>query len=116
MSCHGSRKTAGVDLQSATGDLRALLNINACEVPAYKIVDATGGEAALTKSWLWQKLTAPADGSTELVPQAAWGTAANCGQMAGGFGSRMPWQSTTPLAQDKLDAVKAWICAGAPGK
>jgi hypothetical protein len=116
-SCHDANaKKAMLILGDMAGDLNALLAKPSCEAPTFKLVDTSGGDAALAKSWLWIKLTAKTDGSsTDLVPDPAWGTAATCGQPSG-FGSRMPFGNPDPLPDAQLNAIKDWICAGAPGK
>jgi hypothetical protein len=118
-SCHDmSSKKAGLSLLETPNDLRAqLVGKVACEVPAYQLVDATGGDMALAKSWLWQKFVAPAGSDGQLVPKPEWGTpVTTCGQEMG-FGLRMPRSQSADLLtpQSKLEAVRDWICAGAPG-
>jgi hypothetical protein len=118
-SCHNmSAKKASLVIDGTMMDLNALLvGKPACEVPSLMLVDASGGDAALAKSWLWQKLAAPIDSSGNLTANPAWGTTpGNCGQMPStGFGARMPAGSTELLAAPKLSAIKNWICAGAKG-
>ena len=102
----------------ARGGARTLLVDKAsCESPNLKLVDASGGDQGLAHSWLWQKLTAPADSSGKLETKADWGTAAGgCNQESGmGFGLRMPLSgSADQLTDTKLKAIRNWICAGAP--
>jgi len=113
-SCHTDKiKKAQLVLDTTVTDLRAtLVGKAACEAPNLKLVDATGGDAGLAKSWLWIKLAATGE---MIPPDPSWGTPGSCGQMgAMDYGVRMPygggmWEDT------KLAAVKAWICAGAPG-
>lgn len=118
MSCHnGSAKKAGLQLDATVTDLNAaLVGKPACEAPSIALVDGSSGDAALAKSWLWQKLVAPADSSGEITPDATWGTPGACGQMSGtGYGVRMPLRGDDSKLDDaKLAPVKAWICAGAP--
>jgi hypothetical protein len=120
-SCHDANsKKANLTLTETPADLRMqLVGKAACEVPTYQLVDTSGGDMALAKSWLWQKLTAPANSSGELTAKPEWGTAASgCGQMSGsGFGIRMPYSGTNMLLTpaSKLEAIRDWICAGAPG-
>lgn len=115
-SCHTEKlKKANLVLDLSVPDLKALLvDKVSCEAPALKLVDSSGGDAGLNKSWLWLKLAAPADPSGILTPNPAWGTPGSCGQMSGQeYGVRMPYGSEWEPA--KRAAVKAWICAGAPG-
>jgi hypothetical protein len=118
-SCHNmSAKKANLILDGSMPDLNALLvGKPTCEAPSLVLVDGSGGDAALAKSWIWQKLAAPADSSGNLTANAAWGMAGNCGQSSGaGYGQRMPLVgSADTLAPAKLNAVKSWICAGAKG-
>jgi hypothetical protein len=120
-SCHdmGSHKAMLV-LDGSMTDLNALLvGKPSCE-SSLKLVDASTGDAALTNSWLWQKLIAPCDTMGGITTQAAWGAPkTTCGQdMGQAFGQRMPRSGTNTLFGDtnpaKLNAVRDWICAGAP--
>jgi hypothetical protein len=119
-SCHDlGPKKANLILDGTMVDLNALLvGKAACEVPTLKLVDGSGGDAALANSWLWQKLSAPADSTDgQIKPNAAWGTAmTGCSQSSGQtFGVRMPASGNAEtLPDDKLKAVRDWICAGAP--
>jgi hypothetical protein len=113
--CHDNeRPEANLGLLGLT-DLRdALVDKAACQAPALKLVDGRGGDAALTNSWVWQKLTAPVNSSNVLETNPAWGSSVSCKQQPGQtFGVRMPIGATT-LAEDKLVKVRDWICAGAP--
>lgn len=114
-SCHNaSKKAAQLSLVVGT-NLAELVGKPSCESPNLKLVEAGGGDAALAKSWLYQKLAAPVDGSAALVPDPAWGTPGQCGQM-GDFGMRMPLAGGAEgVGEAKLNAMKEWICAGAPG-
>lgn len=117
-SCHDmSSKKAGLTLLETPNDLRMqLVGKAACEVPAYQLVATTGGDTALAKSWLWQKFTAPAGSDGQLTPKPEWGTAVLTCAQESGFGLRMPRsQSADLLTASKLEAVRDWICAGAPG-
>lgn len=119
-SCHNTtQKKAMLNLDVGTMDLKAILvDKPSCEVPALMLVKSGGGDAALTNSWLWQKLTAPDGPSGELTAQPAWGMGgASCGQDSGQpFGVRMPKGTVDmTISASKLDPIKAWICAGAPG-
>jgi hypothetical protein len=117
-SCHNANvKKANLILTAEPVNLRTqLVGKMACEVPALALVATTGGDAALANSWLWQKLTAPVDGSGDLLPKPEWGAGmTGCSQMSGSavFGARMPYGGM--LSMEKLSAVRDWICAGAPG-
>jgi hypothetical protein len=113
--CHDSeRPEAGLGLLGLTNLRDVLVDKTACQVPALKLIDGSGGDAALDNSWLWQKLTAPVDSSGVIAVNPAWGASANCQQQPGQtFGVRMPIGATS-LADDKLAKVRDWICAGAP--
>jgi hypothetical protein len=118
-SCHDmSSMKAKLTLLEAPNDLRMqLVGKMSCEVPTLPLIDTSGGDAALAKSWLWQKLVAPAGSDGQLMPKSDWGTpTTTCGQEKE-FGLRMPRSQTadpwTPTS--KLQAVRDWICAGAPG-
>lgn len=119
-SCHdATQKKAGLNLDVGLTDLKtALVGKASCEAPTIPLVDGSGGDAALAKSWLWLKLTAPIDASTNLTADPAYG-AGNlpCSQDPGApWGVRMPKSGGADgLSQMRLDPVKAWICAGAPG-
>jgi hypothetical protein len=121
-SCHdSSAKKAKLVLDgSMVKDLHTLLTDKpACESSTLKLVDSSGGDKALTNSWLWQKLTAPAGaGDGILVTKPEWGApAATCGQASGqAFGVRMPFSgdATLLMPTSKLLAIRDWICAGAP--
>jgi hypothetical protein len=108
-----------LNLDVGTADLHAILvDKPSCEVPTLKVVDSSGGDAALANSWLWQKLTAPTDASGDITAQPAWGMGgASCGQDSGQpFGVRMPKGAGTDVIQaSKLNPIRDWICAGAPG-
>jgi hypothetical protein len=115
MSAHKAKlildTTAGTDLNMLT------VGKPSCESPNLKLVDAAGGDQGLAKSWLWQKLTAPAAADGTMTAKPEWGTAVNCGQASGqAFGLRMPWMSTADLLKptSKLTDIQNWICAGAP--
>ena len=119
-SCHdSSAHKAGLKLDGTVPDLNALLvGKAACETSTLKLVDASTGDAGLAKSWLWQKLIAPADSGGVLTTKPDWGTPNTmCMQQSGqAFGLRMPWSNTPDLLvpPEKLQAVRNWICAGAP--
>jgi hypothetical protein len=118
-SCHDSnQKKAMLNLDVGTMDLHAtLVDKPSCEVPTLKLIASGGGDAALANSWLYQKLTAATGSSGEIVAQPAWGMGgASCGQDSGQpFGVRMPKSSTDILTSTRLNPLKDWICAGAPG-
>jgi hypothetical protein len=118
-SCHTpSQKKAKLVLDFAVTDLRtALVDVPSCEAANLKLVDPSGGDPALTNSWLWQKLTAPVEsGSDTLVPNPAWGASMSCGQTSGmGYGVRMPYGGAGEIDASRVTPVLNWICAGAPG-
>jgi hypothetical protein len=117
-SCHDmSSKKAKLTLLAMPNDLMTqLVGKASCEVPSYQLVDTSGGDMALEKSWLWQKFVAPAGSDGQLTPKPEWGDPVlSCGQESG-FGLRMPRSNSSMLlTQSKLEAVRDWICAGAPG-
>jgi hypothetical protein len=119
-SCHDStQKKAGLNLDTGLTDLKAaLVGKPSCEAPTIPLVDASGGDAALAKSWLWLKLQGPIDASTNLTADPSYG-AGNlpCAQDPGApWGVRMPKSGGADgLSQMRLDPVREWICAGAPG-
>ena len=115
-SCHTEKiKKGQLVLDLTVMDLKALVGKPSCEAPALKLVDASGGDAGLAKSWLWLKLVAKIDPSNILISDPSWGAPGACGQMSGQeYGVRMPYGSSE-WEETKLAAVKAWICAGAPG-
>ena len=113
--CHAGRGKAGLTLLGAT-DLRTLLlGKVACEAPAVPLVDGRGGELGLRNSWLWLKLGSEVNAEGALPSNAAWGVSQSCGQLpTQPYGVLMPLSS--PRLEDaRRDAVRAWICAGAPG-
>jgi hypothetical protein len=121
-SCHGGMMPQlGVALFDAK-DLRTLLvDKPSCEAPSVMLIDKSGGDVALSKSWIWQKLTAPTNrmaGDT-VIPQAAWGNpGTTCMSFMGtvmGFGIRMPLGTANVLDESDLSKIRNWICAGAPG-
>ena len=114
-SCHNaSKKAAQLSLVVGT-NLAELVGKPSCESPNLKLVEPGGTDAALAKSWLYQKLAAPVDGSASLIADPAWGTPGSCGQM-GDFGMRMPISGGADgVGEAKLAVIREWICAGAPG-
>jgi len=92
-----------------------LVDKAACQAPTLSLVKSGGGDAALTGSWIWQKLTAPKDDSLNIIAKPEWGepVLVGCGQ-ATGFGTRMP-QGGLDISPNRLIAVRNWICAGAAG-
>jgi hypothetical protein len=117
-SCHmGSNARAHLDLLDAANLKTALVGKPACEAPNLPLVDGSGGDAALAKSYLWIKLTGAVDVSAAIVANPAWGTpGADCGQMGQPNGVRMPLTNTDMLLDEpRLSAIRNWICAGAPG-
>jgi hypothetical protein len=85
----------------------------ACQVPTLSLVKSGGGDAALTGSWVWQKLVAPDDADTFIIPQDVWGAPVVC-QQTQGFGTRMP-MTGIDLSEARIAAIRNWICAGAAG-
>ncbi|MFI5306641.1 MAG: hypothetical protein ACHQ53_04765 [Polyangiales bacterium] len=118
-SCHmGSNARAHLDLLDAANLKTALVGKPACEAPNLSIIDGSGGDAALAKSYMWIKLTGAVDLSAQIVGNMAWGTPGDCGQMGPTqpYGDRMPLTNTDMLLDDtRLGAIRNWICAGAPG-
>jgi hypothetical protein len=117
--CHdGPNRSAGLDLFEATDLNMLLVDQPACETSVVPLVASGGSDTALQNSWLWLKLVAPADASGMMDTNPAWG-APNpaCNQQSGQpFGVRMPQGTTTGYtSEDRLAAVRNWICAGAPG-
>jgi len=115
-SCHmGSNARAHLDLVGAPDLHAALVGKPACEAPNLSIVDGSGGDVGLSKSYMWIKLTGPVDLGAALIPDASWGTAGSCGQSGQMYGLRMPLTNTDMLLDDtRLAAIRNWICAGAP--
>jgi hypothetical protein len=117
--CHvGTTPAAMLTLMGSTDLHMTLVDKVPCEAPNMKLVDGSGGDAALMNSWVWIKLTAMASDTTGIMEQASFGTPGVCGQMSGQkYGVRMP--ATTPaaetLSQERLTKIRNWICAGAPG-
>ena len=113
--CHAGRGKAGLTLVGAV-DLRTLLvGKSACEASTVPLVDARGGELGLRNSWLWLKLDSQVDAEGALPSNTAWGVGQSCGQLpTQPYGVLMPLNSPR-LEGARRDAVRAWICAGAPG-
>ncbi len=114
--CHdGDRPESGLGLLGVADLRAALVDKPSCQAPTLPLVDADGGNPALANSWLWQKLVAPANSSGALTASADFGQSASCAQEPGEpFGVRMPKGSLT-LSDERLFAIRDWICAGAPG-
>ena len=119
--CHGGMGQANLVLLGKT-DLKAtLVGKASCEAPSMPLVDPQGGNAALNRSWLWQKLAAPNMSTDALIVQPAWGTPGTCPTMGfgtgtiTGFGDRMPYGTLGTLDAQPLGQIRNWICAGAPG-
>lgn len=114
-SCHANPAKGGLSLLDAT-DLRALLvGQPACEAPALSLVDGSGGDEALARSFLWLKMTANADEEGALEPEPSYGEPGSCGQRPDQpFGVLMPLGSDA-LEEARLAPIRDWICAGAPG-
>ena len=115
-SCHQGNGKAGLALAGAT-DLNALLvGKTACEAPTLSLVDGSGGDAALNRSWLWLKLVAPYRPGGTLEGHPDWGTPGACGQVPpDSYGVLMPLGATEALDEARLGPIRDWICAGAPG-
>lgn len=117
-SCHvPPRGKGGLKLMGVTNLTTEFVGKPSCEAPLIPLVAAGGGSAALKNSWLWIKLVAPVDGSSALIPDPAWGTAATtCGDTSPTqpFGQRMPKAGGSMLDEKRLAPVRKWICAGAP--
>jgi hypothetical protein len=117
-SCHRGNGKAMLVLNTMTDLHAGLVGKNSCLVPSIPLVDGRGGDAALRNSWLWLKLTHPLNASGTLVPEAAWGAPAGCDSLEpNSFGYRMPWIMSQDMygPPTTLNAVRNWICAGAPG-
>jgi hypothetical protein len=113
-SCHSSTKKAAQLNLAAGATLADLVGKVACEAPNLKLVDPSGGDAALSKSWIYLKIAAPVDASLNLMPDASWGTPGACGQMSG-YGARMPISGGEDgVGPEKRAIMREWICAGAP--
>ena len=115
-SCHQGAGKAGLVLKDKTDMRMLMLNKMSCEAPNVPLVDGRGGETALNNSWLYLKLAAPLDASSNLMANTMWGTPGNCGQITvGSFGQRMPQGLSGTMTWQDLQKIKDWICAGAPG-
>lgn len=115
--CHEQQRAAAMLVLQDIGNLSSLVGRPSCQAPAMALVAAGGGDVALQRSWIWQKLTAPLNAMEGLAPQSAWGTAVSCGGPSPGnpFGGRMPARSASVLPETQLGPIRRWICAGAPG-
>ena len=115
-SCHQGTGKAKLVLKDKP-DMRALMvNVMSCEAPNMPLVDGRGNETALKNSWLFLKLTAPLDSSSNLMANPAWGTPGNCQQMpTTSYGVRMPFSFGATMTWNDVPKIKDWICAGAPG-
>lgn len=114
-SCHGSSNPRATLSLLGVVDLRAtLVDRPACEAPALPLIDGSGGAAALARSWLWLKLTAPADAANVLMSDPTWGGPGTCGQPGDQpYGVLMP-QGSGGLDEARLKPIRDWICSGAP--
>jgi hypothetical protein len=113
-SCHDADgERAGLILLPGDNLNTVMVDKPACQVPALSLVKSGGGDAALTASWVWQKLVAPDDDDMFITPQAAWGTPVVC-QQTRDFGTRMP-MTGLDLSEARIGAIRNWICAGAAG-
>jgi hypothetical protein len=115
-ACHMGASHAKLMLAGVADLHAALVGKPSCEAPTIPLIDSKGGNAGLQNSWLWLKLTSPADPSGgNLIVQSSWPTPGACGQMSG-FGSRMPMTGSADLLEaPRLAEIRNWICAGAPG-
>lgn len=114
-------RSAGLQLTGDSSTERALDFMDlvirpSCET-TMPLVDLGGGDAALNNSWLYWKVAGftQGDGGT-LAPFPGWTTTGHdCGQdTLGPFGSLMPLGVESPVGP-VVEAVRNWICAGAPG-
>ena len=111
-SCHGdSIASAGLDLASSADLTKLLVNVPSCEAPSMMLV--APGEPE--KSWLYIKLTGAVMAKKELVADPAWGEPGKGCEEASGFGKRMP-ETGAELSADKVEQIRSWIAAGAPGR
>lgn len=109
-SCHGSTAEAGLEFAKGDDLIAKLVNVSSCVAPSMKLVVPGKPE----ESWLYIKLTAEANAQGDLVPDPAWGEPANCGQ-GRNFGKRMPRVGNSQWEAEKIEAIRSWIAAGAPG-
>jgi hypothetical protein len=118
MSCHLPPNGKAMLVLKGVTDLKAtLVDKPSCEAPQLPLISSMGGEAGLDHSWMWQKLTATCDSTGAITANPAWGAMGACGQEGNQpYGGRMPLTySDMMLDATRLAAIKAWICAGAPG-
>ncbi|MFT3926155.1 MAG: hypothetical protein QM778_26660 [Myxococcales bacterium] len=109
-SCHGTdTASAGLDFMNATSLHDLLVDKPSCEAPKFKLVDPGSPET----SWLYLKLTAPADAKRKLEENPDWGEPGTGCEEASGFGKRMP-ETGQELSEDKKEQIRKWIAAGAP--
>jgi hypothetical protein len=115
-SCHNADGNRAM-LVIVDGDnlFDKLVDKPACQLPTMSLVKSGGGQAALDGSWIWQKLTSEEDQDLNIVPDPAWGQPTVCGQLQGTFGVRMPMSAGMLLGENRMGAIRNWICAGAMG-
>jgi hypothetical protein len=115
-ACHMAANHAKLKLAGVTDLHATLVGMPSCEAPTIPLIDSKGGNAGLQNSWLWLKLTSPADSSSgNLIMQSSWPAPGACGQMSG-YGFRMPMTGAADLLEaPRLAKIRNWICAGAPG-
>lgn len=119
--CHGGTAVIGANLSLNDGQslLRALVNIPSCEYPLMMRVRPGDPD----HSWIMVKLRAPvADTQSEAIeftPDSSWDGRALCrypsADGGSGFGLRMPATGQFQLDPAGIEAIRAWIEAGAPG-
>ena len=110
-SCHSDAANGMLNLTTMPDITTALVNVPACEAPALMRVKPMDPAS----SWLWIKLTGPADASGNITyattPQACKGAD------AGTLGILMPWSPGSPasLEPTQLFQICSWIQDGALG-
>jgi hypothetical protein len=109
-SCHGSVAEAGLEFAKGDDLIAKLVNVPSCVAPSVKLVVPGKPD----ESWLYIKLTAETNAQGDLVPDPSWGEPENCGQ-GKNFGKRMPRLGNVSWEAEKIEAIRSWIAAGAPG-
>ena len=118
-SCHMPPGKAMLVLLGVT-DLKAtLVGKPSCEAPTLSLDRCLRERGRARQELDVAEAERPTDGtgSGKIVEQAAWGMNGTCGQDPDKpFGQRMPWGGgDMQLSAERLGAIKAWICGGAPG-
>jgi hypothetical protein len=121
--CHSGALVGGALDLSRGGDYHAaLVGIEACEYERMARVEPGDPD----RSWLMVKLTAEFRGPEDpypfyirFMPAPGWdSTRRACRDQASDgtplFGQRMPLTAPNMLPEAELDAIRAWIAAGAP--